>query len=141
MADGRTLTYLVDSGQICTASSRVYVQKGIAAEFLNAIKQIMETLQLGDPLKPNTQMGPQADKKQADAVASYLNLGSKEGTAVVGGKRADGVGENFIQPTVFTRLSDQSKLNVEEIFGPVMVMHEFDTEEEAVRRANDTECE
>jgi aldehyde dehydrogenase (NAD+) len=86
-------------------------------------------------------MGPQADEKQAAAVGKYLDIGTEYGRAIVGGKRATEAGVNFIQPTVFTGLSDQSRLNTEEIFGPVMVMHEFDTEEEAVHRANDTECE
>ena len=84
---------------------------------------------------------PQADSKQAEAIAKYLEIGAQDGVALTGGKRATDKGENFITPTVFTDLSDTSRLNVEEIFGPVMVMHEFETEEEAVRRANDTECE
>ena len=100
----------------------------------------MESLRLGDPLKADTQMGPQADRKQADAVASYLEVGGRDGTALVGGKRATDNGENFIHPTIYTGISDKSRLNVEEIFGPVMVLHEFETEEEAIRRANDTEC-
>ncbi|KAL7756835.1 hypothetical protein ACKLNR_013828 [Fusarium oxysporum f. sp. zingiberi] len=128
-----------DSGQICTASSRVYVQKGAAAKFKKLVKQRMESLRLGDPLHSETQMGPQADDKQANVVASFLEVGAQHGTALVGGKRATDKGENFIQPTIYTDLSDDSKLNVEEIFGPVQVLHEFYTEEEAVRRANDTE--
>ena len=100
----------------------------------------METLKLGNPLETGTQMGPQADGKQAEAIAKYLDIGLREGVALTGGKKATDKGENFITPTVFTGLSDTSKLNVEEIFGPVLVLHEFDTEEEAVRRANDTEC-
>ncbi|KAJ3528856.1 hypothetical protein NM208_g10015 [Fusarium decemcellulare] len=112
-----------NSGQICTASSRV----------------AWGAFDLETHWQSETQMGPQADRKQADAVASFLEVGGQDGTALVGGKRATDQGENYIQPTIFTNLSDQSKLNVEEIFGPVQVLHEFETEEEAVRRANDTE--
>lgn len=119
----------------------MYVQKGAAAKFKELVVARMSSLRLGDPLQDGTQMGPQADEKQAAAVGKYLDIGTEYGRAIVGGKRATEAGVNFIQPTVFTGLSDQSRLNTEEIFGPVMVMHEFDTEEEAVHRANDTECE
>lgn len=101
----------------------------------------MERLKLGDPLDSETQMGPQADRKQAENIVKYLELGNKEGTALTGGRPATDAGENYIQPTIFTGLADSSRLNIEEIFGPVLVLHEFETEEEAVRRANDTECQ
>jgi aldehyde dehydrogenase (NAD+) len=100
----------------------------------------MNALKLGNPLEPGTQMGPQADRKQAEAITKYLEIGSTEGVALTGGKPATDKGDNFIQPTIFTGLADTSMLSVEEIFGPVLVLHEFETEDEAVRRANDTEC-
>ncbi|KAL2835660.1 aldehyde dehydrogenase domain-containing protein [Aspergillus pseudoustus] len=128
-----------NSGQICTASSRVYVQKGVAADFKKLVAQLMLNLRLGDPTDAKTNMGPQADSKQAAAIARFLEAGAKDGQALVGGKPALEAGENFIHPTVFANIPDKSKLDLEEIFGPVMVLHEFDTEEEAVRRANDTE--
>lgn len=130
-----------DAGQTCTASSRVYVQKTAAEQFKKLVAQIMQNLRLGDPRESNTDMGPQADSKQAAAVARYLEAGAQDGQALVGGKRALERGENFIYPTVFSNIPHKSKLDVEEIFGPVMVLHEFETEEEAVQRANDTECE
>jgi aldehyde dehydrogenase (NAD+) len=100
----------------------------------------MQSLKLGNPVDDGTQMGPQADKAQTSNILSYLEIGSKDGKAIVGGAGAKDKGDNFIQPTIFTNLQDDSRLNVEEIFGPVQVLHEFKTEEEAVRRANDTEC-
>lgn len=131
---------MTDAGQICTASSRIYVQKGVADKFKKLIAQIMLSLRLGDPRDPNTNMGPQADSKQVAAIAKFLEAGAKDGQALVGGKKATEAGENFIHPTVFANIPDKSKLDAEEIFGPVVVLHEFETEEEAVRRANDTEC-
>lgn len=116
------------------------MQKGAAPKFKELAKKRMEALRLGNPLIGGIEMGPQADEKQADAVASFVEIGSREGTVLTGGKRAVDKGANFIQPTIFTGLPDDHKLNVEEIFGPVQVMHEFETEEEALRRANDTEC-
>lgn len=100
----------------------------------------MQSLQLGDPLQSVTDMGPQADSNQAATVASYLQAGALHGQALVGGNRALDAGDNFIYPTVFSNIQDKSKLDAEEIFGPVMVLHEFETEEEAIQRANDTEC-
>lgn len=100
----------------------------------------MRALQLGDPLQSGTDLGPQADKLQAAVVARYLEIGSHHGRALVGGSKASNVGENYIQPTIFTDVPDQSALNVEEVFGPVVVVHEFEDDEEAYRRANDTDC-
>lgn len=90
---------------------------------------------------PTTDLGPQADEVQTTRVAQYLEIGSQEGEVLVGGSRAPNVGVNYIQPTIFTKVPDKARLNVEEIFGPVMVLHEFETEEEAIKRANDSECE
>jgi aldehyde dehydrogenase (NAD+) len=95
---------------------------------------------MGSPSREATDLGPQADSTQTAAVAKYLDIGNSEGRALIGGKKATEFGENFIQPTVFTDIPDTSKLNVEEVFGPVLVLHEFETEEEVIRRANDTEC-
>ncbi|KAF9892998.1 hypothetical protein FE257_012409 [Aspergillus nanangensis] len=128
-----------NSGQICTASSRVYVQKSVADKFKALAVKIMQNLRLGDPAQPNTNMGPQADSRQAAVVASYLQAGAKDGTALVGGERALEAGDNYIHPTIFADIPHGSKLDAEEIFGPVMVLHEFETEDEAVQRANDTE--
>jgi acyl-CoA reductase-like NAD-dependent aldehyde dehydrogenase len=85
-------------------------------------------------------MGPQADATQAGSVSRYLDIGAKNGHALVGGKKATKIGENFIEPTIFTQIPDTSAINMEEVFGPVLVLHEFETEDEVVRRANDTEC-
>jgi aldehyde dehydrogenase (NAD+) len=100
----------------------------------------MLKLKIGDPSDASTQIGPQADTSQAASVERYLAIGKTDGQALVGGKKA-GFGVNYVEPTIFTNIADTSKLNVEEIFGPVLILHEFDTEAEVIKRANETECE
>lgn len=130
-----------DSGQICTASSRLFVQKGVSDAFTNLLRERMGKIRLGLPADAATDMGPQADKAQVDAVSRYLKIGNKEGRAIIGGQKATDVGPNFIQPTIFADVPDTSRINTEEVFGPVLIYHEFDNEKEVIRRANDTECE
>jgi acyl-CoA reductase-like NAD-dependent aldehyde dehydrogenase len=133
------LIHLPDSGQVCTASSRVYVQKGAADSFKKLLVTRFKSLRLGSPTSKETDLGPQADASQAKAVASYLDIGKQDGTVLTGGEKSQ-TGSNYIEPTIFAGVPDDSRINVEEVFGPVLVLHEFDTEEEVVARANDTEC-
>ncbi len=128
-----------DSGQVCTASSRVYVQRSAAGALKRLLVSRFESLKLGSPTSTDTDLGPQADATQAKSIASFLEVGKKEGTVLTGGEQSD-VGANYIKPTIFAGIQDDSRINVEEVFGPVLVLHEFDTEEEVVARANDTEC-
>ncbi len=94
----------------------------------------------GDPSQTKTTLGPQADSTQVQNILRYLEIAKKDGEVLVGGESASEFGKNFIRPTVLTKIPDTSRANVEEIFGPVLVVHEFESEEEAIRRANDTEC-
>jgi aldehyde dehydrogenase (NAD+) len=128
-----------DSGQVCTASSRVYVQRSAAEAFKRLLVARFETLKLGSPTSTDTDLGPQADATQVKSIASFLEVGKKEGTVLTGGEQSN-VGANYIRPTIFAGIQDDSRINVEEVFGPVLVLHEFDTEMEVVERANDTEC-
>lgn len=98
------------------------------------------TLVQGDPSDPNTFLGPQADTTQAQNILRYLDIARQDGEVLVGGEAASELGKNFIRPTIFAQLPETSKANTEEIFGPVLVIHEFETEKEAIQRANDTEC-
>lgn len=128
-----------DSGQVCTASSRAYIQKGAAEAFKRLLVARFEALKLGSPTASDTDLGPQADAIQAKAVARYLKIGNQDGKALTGGK-ASSVGDNYVQPTIFSNIRDDSRINVEEVFGPVLVLHEFETEREVIARANGTEC-
>ncbi len=99
-----------------------------------------QELKLGNPASRETLIGPLADSSQADAVVRYLEKAKSEGAKVlVGGQRSD-VGSNYVEPTIFADVPPLGTVNVEEVFGPVLVVHEFDTEQEAIDLANETEC-
>lgn len=131
------------TGQSCMAASRIFVESSIFDEFARLIKDRAEALVIGDPLDERTQVGPVAFAPQLDKIESYIRLGIDEGgTILTGGKRvqdpqlAKGL---FIQPTVITDVTNDSRVAREEIFGPVACLIRFEDEEEAVRLANDTE--
>ncbi|KAL8292351.1 hypothetical protein RQP46_001817 [Phenoliferia psychrophenolica] len=127
-----------NSGQICIASSRLYVHEKIAAEFMAKFKVAMGTFKHGDPLDASTTMGPQADDIQGKAVLEHIAVGKKEGKLEMGGNRVGDKGY-FIHPTIFTGVPESSSINKQEVFGPVVIIHTFSDEDEAIRRANDTE--
>lgn len=134
-------SFLRNSGQICFAASRVLVQEGIAQEFIKAVKVAFDnaTKKMGDPSLAETAFGPLADKKQFDRVMHFLKDGKAEGIQVLtGGERLGSKGA-FVQPTVLLNPSLKSKVYTDEIFGPVISVITFKTEEEAVKLANDTQ--
>lgn len=131
-------------GQICTATSRVLVQEGVYEKFVALFKEQVKTVsKVGDPFQEETFQGPQVTKAQYEKVLSYIESGKSEGaTLTTGGeahKDVDGSGKGFfISPTVFTDVRDDMKIYREEVFGPFVVIASFKSEEEALRRANDT---
>ncbi|OOY18801.1 betaine-aldehyde dehydrogenase [Thioclava sp. DLFJ5-1] len=127
------------SGQICSNGTRVFVQKGIKEKFLARLKERTETIVAGDPLDEETQFGPLISKAQFDKVMSYVESAKSEGARLVCGGSAGNEGPLFVQPTVFADVTDDMTIAREEIFGPVMSVLDFDTEEEAIARANDTQ--
>ncbi|KAK4500577.1 hypothetical protein PRZ48_008766 [Zasmidium cellare] len=137
-AELATTSITYNSGQVCTASSRAYIQKGAADTFKKLLVARFEALKLGAPTASDTDLGPQADAVQAKAVARFLEVGNQDGKALTGGNASD-VGENYVQPTIFSNIKDDSRINVEEVFGPVLVLHEFETENEVVAKANASE--
>ncbi|KAJ4509656.1 hypothetical protein HRR83_007029 [Exophiala dermatitidis] len=132
--------FLRNSGQICFASSRVLVQEGIAPKFIEGIKTYFENAakKMGDPSLPETTFGPLADKKQFERVMQFLKDGKAEGVEVLtGGDRLGDKGA-FVQPTVLLNPDLKSRVYTDEIFGPVISVKTFKTEEEGIRLANDT---
>jgi betaine-aldehyde dehydrogenase len=130
------------TGQICSNGTRVFVQKGIKEKFLARLKERTEVIKLGDPMDESTQLGPMVTGAQRDKVLGYMEIAKKEGARLItgGGIPNDVPGEGFyIQPTVFADVTDDMTIACEEIFGPVMSVLDFDTEEEVVARANATE--
>jgi aldehyde dehydrogenase (NAD+) len=132
--------FLLNSGQVCAAASRILVQEGIAPKFVEGLKGAFEKFSsaMGDASSEQVYLGPLADKKQFDRVMGFLEEGKKDGVEVlVGGVRKGEKGQ-FVEPTVLLNPDGKSKVYNEEIFGPVAVMRTFKTEEEAIEMANDT---
>jgi acyl-CoA reductase-like NAD-dependent aldehyde dehydrogenase len=131
---------LARTGQVCVAASRVYVQRSIADIFIEQYKTRMKaaTERIGDPQDKSTAIGPLADQASFEKVQAMINRGKTEAELVVGGVRYTETG-CFIEPTVFLNPQPRAKVLTDEIFGPVAVVNTFDTEEEVIRLANDTE--
>jgi betaine-aldehyde dehydrogenase len=124
------------SGQICSNGTRVFVQNGLRAAFLERLVARTQAIRLGDPLDEGTQMGPLVSATQADRVMGYIAQGQAEGARLLCGGVRQG---EFITPAVFADVTDGMVIAREEIFGPVMSVLGFDTEEDVIARANATE--
>ncbi|MBC7282483.1 betaine-aldehyde dehydrogenase [Hoeflea sp.] len=139
---GAMLGNFYSTGQICSNGTRVFVQRGVYDRFLERLKSRTEAIRIGDPLDPDTHLGPMVSVAQRDKVLGYIETGKREGARLLTG---GGVPElqgfeagAWIQPTVFADVTDDMTIAREEIFGPVMSVLPFDGEDEAVARANDT---
>ncbi|CAG8654406.1 9917_t:CDS:2 [Ambispora leptoticha] len=125
-------------GQCCTAGSRVYVQDSIYDKFLQKFKECSQSKKIGNPFDPDTFQGPQISKTQFDRIMSFIETGKKEGaTCFMGGKRHGDKGY-FIEQTIFTDVNEDMKIMQEEIFGPVVAISKFKTDEEAIEKGNMT---
>ncbi|KAL2018423.1 hypothetical protein VTK56DRAFT_842 [Thermocarpiscus australiensis] len=133
----------VNSGQVCMANSRIYVHKSVAPQFVEAFKRKFAAAAAGagDPLDRETSHGPQADEVQYRSVMTYIEEGKKSGgTLALGGHgRLESTNGFFVEPTVFLDAPESGRIVKEEVFGPVVVINTFETEAEAVAKANDTE--
>lgn len=129
------------SGQICSNGTRVFVHKAVQEAFIARIAERTARAVIGDPLDANTQIGPLISAAQRDKVLSYIEIGKAEGAQLVfGGAIPAGYDEGFyIEPTLFTGVTDQMRIAREEIFGPVLSVLSFKTEAEVIARANGTE--
>ena len=140
---GAMLGNFYSSGQVCSNGTRVFVQRDIHGRFLERLAERTKKIRLGDPLDPDTQMGPLISQAQHKKVLDYIETGKAEGaTLLCGGgvPRLQGLEDGFfVEPTVFTDVRDDMRIAREEIFGPVMSVLSFETEDEVIERANDTE--
>ena len=133
-------SFLRNSGQICFASSRVLVHEAVAPAFVERIKVAWEeaTKKMGDTTLAETAFGPLADTKQFERVMGFLEGAKKEGIQVLtGGERLGDKGQ-FVMPTILLNPDVKSRVYTEEIFGPVISIRTFKTEDEAIALANDT---
>ncbi|AMJ44101.1 aldehyde dehydrogenase [Corynebacterium stationis] len=129
------------AGQTCIAGSRVFAHRSVYDELVERVTERASTIIIGDPLEDKTELGPLAFKSQLEKVESYVGIGVDEGATLrYGGKRPDvGLPGYFFEPTVLTETNNDMRVCQEEIFGPVAAIMPFDTEEEVLRLANDTE--
>ncbi len=129
------------AGQTCIAGSRVFAQREVYDELLERVTERARSIRIGDPLAEDTELGPLAFADQRDKVAGYVDLGRSEGARVLTGGRATdgGLGGYFYEPTVLVDVDNDMRVVREEIFGPVAAIMPFDTEDEVVGLANDTE--
>ncbi|KPI42898.1 Aldehyde dehydrogenase [Cyphellophora attinorum] len=132
-----------NSGQVCMANTRLYVHSKIADKFVEKFKARFVKIKPGDPTDADTNHGPQADKVQYDNVQRYIELARKAGELVLGGEplevSGDVKGGYFVAPTVFLKTGEDEVVMKEEIFGPVIHINTFESEEEVIKKANDTE--
>ncbi|KHD85570.1 aldehyde dehydrogenase [Heyndrickxia ginsengihumi] len=130
----------MNQGEVCLCGSRIYVERSIYNEFLEKFVAKTKELKVGDPLDPNTNVGALVSKEHYNKVLSYLELAPQEGgTFLTGGKPLEGSEKGyFVEPTIITGLGRNSRCVREEIFGPVVTVLPFDTEEEVLEQVNDT---
>ena len=141
--EGTLRSCFANCGQVCLGTERLYVERPIFDEFVARLKEGAEQLVLGDPANADTNLGPLISKKHQDKVLSYFKKAVDDGaTVVTGGGIPDMPGEladgYWVQPTLWTGLPEDAAVVQEEIFGPVSHIRPFDTEEEAIALANDT---
>ncbi len=139
-ADGAIPAMFANAGQMCTARSRILVADDVYEDFLELLVERVRRLRIGDPFEPATDIGPVISEQQMHAVLGFLERARRDGaTVAVGGGRAQGPGLDsgfFVQPTVLVDVSDVMEVVCEEVFGPVVVVDRFATEEEAILRSN-----
>jgi aldehyde dehydrogenase (NAD+) len=142
VANGVVSGVFAATGQTCMAGSRLLVQESIHDELVERLSDRAQTIKMGDPLQPDTEMGPVAFKEQLDKVQGYISSGQEEGARLAsGGKRPDDPelrNGYFIEPTILTGVNNDMQVAREEIFGPVLSVIPAGSEEEVIRQANDT---
>jgi 5-carboxymethyl-2-hydroxymuconic-semialdehyde dehydrogenase len=129
------------NGQRCTSSSRLLVQSSIHDEFVERVAARVERLRVGDPLDPQTELGPLIHPRHLEKVMGYMDVARSEGAAIrCGGERHDCNRQGFfVQPTLFTGARCDMRIAREEIFGPVLTVIPFTSEEDAIAKANDVD--
>jgi betaine-aldehyde dehydrogenase len=137
--DGALFGVFINQGEVCSAGSRILVEKKIYSKFLEAMTEKAKRIKLGAPLERETKMGPLVSREQYDRVSSYLELGKKEAKVAIGGGRPKQFGKGYyVEPTIFYDVDNSARISREEIFGPVASVIPFEGEPDAIRIANDT---
>ncbi|MEV7593745.1 gamma-aminobutyraldehyde dehydrogenase [Streptomyces sp. NPDC089922] len=139
-AHGAVAASLINTGQDCTAATRAYVQRPLHDAFVARVAELMETVRLGDPFAPGTDLGPLVSHAQRDRVAGFVERARGYATVVTGGEIPGGdlAAGAYYRPTLITGAAQDSEVVQSEIFGPVLVVLPFDTDDEGIALANDT---
>jgi acyl-CoA reductase-like NAD-dependent aldehyde dehydrogenase len=127
-----------NSGQVCCAGTRIFVQRDKYDEFVDQLTKFSESMNTGDPLDPKTTMGPVVSKEQFDRVNNYVDIGRREGAKVTIGGDAMGGKGYYVKPTIFADVNNSMRIAREEIFGPVAAAIPFKDENDAILQGNDT---
>jgi aldehyde dehydrogenase (NAD+) len=129
-----------NSGQICTARTRILAPSSRYEEVVSALAEMARGLRIGDPADPATEIGPLASRRQRDNVLQYIKIAIEEGARLVtgGSSPVDATSGFYIEPTVFADVSSGMRIAQEEIFGPVVCVMRYENEDEAIRIANDS---
>jgi len=137
--DGALFGIFINQGEVCSAGSRILVEKSIYTKFVNAMAAKAKTIKLGPPLDRSTKMGPLVSKEQYERVRSYQEIGKGEAKLVAGGGRPESFAKGYyVEPTIFADVDNNARIAREEVFGPVAALIPFEGESEAIRIANDT---
>ncbi|MBS1852950.1 MAG: aldehyde dehydrogenase family protein, partial [Acidobacteria bacterium] len=137
--DGALFGVFINQGEVCSAGSRILVQKPIYKKFVEAMAEKAKKITLGAPLDRNTKMGPLVSLDQYERVRSYQEVGKKEAKLAVGGGRAEQFSKGYyVEPTIFYDVENSARIAREEIFGPVAAVIPFEDEKDALKIANDS---
>jgi betaine-aldehyde dehydrogenase len=139
--DGALFGVFINQGEVCSAGSRIIVQRSIYRRFVDAMTEKARRIKLGAPTDRETKMGPLVSREQFEKVLRYQEIGRREAKLAIGGGRASGAGLErgfYVEPTIFYDVDNSSRIAREEIFGPVAAVIPFDSERDALRIANDT---
>jgi betaine-aldehyde dehydrogenase len=137
--DGALFGIFINQGEVCSAGSRILVEKKIYSKFVEAMAEKAKTIKLGPPMDRTSKMGPVVSKDQYDRVSDYLSIGKTEAKLASGGGRPKQFDKGYyIEPTIFYDVDNSARIAREEIFGPVATVISFEDESDAIKIANDT---
>jgi len=137
--DGALFGVFINQGEVCSAGSRVLVERSIYPKFVEAMTEKARSIKLGPPLDRATKMGPLVSREQYDRVCKYQEIGKSEAKVAIGGGQPSSFGRGYyVEPTIFYDVDNSARIAREEIFGPVAAVIPFDDEADALKIANDT---
>ena len=137
--DGALFGIFINQGEVCSAGSRILVERRIYPKFVEAMAEKAKTIKVGPPMDRTSKMGPVISKDQYDCVSNYLAVGKSEAKLACGGDRPEEFAKGYyIKPTIFYDVANSARIAREEIFGPVATVIPFDMEKDAIQIANDT---